>query len=82
VIDSVKCRAEVEKYKTNYITLVDGTDNVIVDNQHCRLGGMELTVGGLSGWKESVLGSMTDELLGDHTFHNIGQKGKVRDGME
>jgi len=64
------------------MTLVDDTDNVIVDNQHRRLGGMELTVGGLSGCEEIILSSMTDKLLGHHTFHNLGQRGKVRDGTE
>ena len=38
---------------------------------------MELTVGGLSGWKEGVLSSMT---VGDHTFHNLGKKVKLEMG--
>jgi len=56
VIDSVKCGTEVKKYKNNYMTLVNGTDNIIVDYQHCghcRRGRMELTVGG-HGWKREL----------------------------
>jgi len=43
---------------------------------------MELTVGGLSGWKKCVLNGMTSKLLSDHTFHYLGQKGKVRNRAE
>jgi len=45
------------------MTLVNGTDNIIVDYQHCRLGGIELTVGGLSGWKKRVVSSMSKNCL-------------------
>jgi len=63
------------------MTFVNGTDNVIVDNQHCRLGGMELTVDCLGG-KRRVLSSMSNKLLSNHTFHNLGQESEVRDGTE
>jgi len=68
MVDSVKCRAEVEKDECRELPSVDCLNDITVNDEHGCLCRMMVSVSRLSGWKQVIAFTVCNKMCCDATL--------------